>query len=56
VSDGPGRVGALASSKERPVLLRLASSNIIRELAREKTNLSEEELDKLLDARKMTEA
>jgi fumarate hydratase class II len=27
----------------------------IREVAREKTNLSEEELDKLLDARKMTE-
>jgi fumarate hydratase, class II len=28
----------------------------IREIAREKTDLSEEELDKLLDARKMTEA
>jgi aspartate ammonia-lyase len=28
----------------------------IREVAREKTELSEEELDKLLDARKMTEA
>jgi fumarate hydratase class II len=28
----------------------------IREVAREKTNLSEEELDRLLDARKMTEA
>jgi fumarate hydratase class II len=27
----------------------------IREVAREKTDLSEEELDKLLDARKMTE-
>jgi fumarate hydratase class II len=28
----------------------------IREVAREKTDLSEEELDRLLDARKMTEA
>ena len=28
----------------------------IREVAREKTELSEEELDRLLDARKMTEA
>lgn len=28
----------------------------IREVTREKTDLSEEELDKLLDARKMTEA
>jgi len=28
----------------------------IREVAREKTDLSEEELDTLLDARKMTEA
>jgi aspartate ammonia-lyase len=28
----------------------------IREVAHEKTDLSEEELDKLLDARKMTEA
>ena len=30
-------------------------SRTIREVAREKTDLSEEELDKLLDARKMTE-
>ncbi len=28
----------------------------IREVSREKTDLSEEELDKLLDARNMTEA
>jgi fumarate hydratase class II len=28
----------------------------IREVAREKTDLSDEELDRLLDARKMTEA
>jgi fumarate hydratase class II len=28
----------------------------IREVAREETDLSEEELDRLLDARKMTEA
>jgi fumarate hydratase, class II len=32
------------------------SGKTIREVAREKTGLSEEELDKLLDARKMTEA
>ena len=32
------------------------SGRTIREVAREKTDLSEEELDKLLDARKMTEA
>ncbi len=36
-------------------LLRLMSGSIIREVAREKTDLSEDEIDKLLDARKMTE-
>ncbi|MGH3088827.1 MAG: hypothetical protein ACRDSJ_16090 [Rubrobacteraceae bacterium] len=32
------------------------SGKTIREVAREKTDLSEERLDELLDARKMTEA
>jgi fumarate hydratase class II len=34
----------------------LTSGSTIREVAREKTDLSEEELDELLDARKVTEA
>ncbi len=34
----------------------LGTDKTIREVAREKTDLSEEELDRLLDARKMTEA
>jgi hypothetical protein len=45
VPNGPGRLGALAALKRGRCLV-----------AREKTDLSGEELDKLLDARKMTEA